>query len=185
MGGGPPAADVLTGQPPPVAGPGACVVSLGSRPWADVWLDGRRVGFTPLTDLAVPCGPHDIVFTSTHLGLERRISINVHPGEKVTRIVELEASAPTAGLGAPGLGGRGGEAAVGVDCHLSLGSRPWAEVWIDGTRVGITPLVDLVVACGKHDLLFLSREANVEHRESVIVRPGQTLKKVVTLVEGD
>lgn len=140
------------------------------------------MGFTPLSDLAVTCGPHDIVFTSSALGVERRISITARPGEQVKRIVDLE-GAP---MGVPGLASEGtGGAGASVGCRLSLGSRPWSEVWVDGKRAGITPLVSMTVACGKHDLLFLSREANVEHRESVLVRSGQPLKRVVTLVEGD
>jgi hypothetical protein len=180
----PPAGEVAIAPTAPPQPGATCLVSLGSRPWADVWLDGRRVGFTPLSDLAVTCGPHDIVFTSTRLGVERRISITARPGEKVKRIVDLEAL-PL--LAAPGLGAdaAGGAAGTGAGCRLSLGSRPWSEVWVDGKRAGITPLMSLPVACGKHDLLFLSREANVEHRETVVLRNGQTLKRVVTLVEGD
>ncbi|HEX2550238.1 MAG TPA: hypothetical protein VHK64_01480 [Nocardioidaceae bacterium] len=141
------------------------------------------MGFTPLTNLAVPCGPHDVVFTSTALGVERRIAITLRPGEQLKRIVDLEA----APMGLPGLPseGAGGAAGTMVGCRLSLGSRPWSEVWVDGKRIGITPLLAVPVTCGKHDLLFLSRDANVEHRESVVVRNGQLLKRTVVLVEGD
>jgi hypothetical protein len=68
---------------------------------------------------------------------------------------------------------------------LSLGSRPWSEVWIDGRRAGVTPLADLALACGRHDVRFLSRAANVERREAITLQEGQPLKKVITLVEGD
>jgi hypothetical protein len=149
-----------------------------------VWFDGRRLGFTPLTDLAVPCGQHDILFTSPALGVERRISITLRPGEPLKRIVDLEA----APLAAPGQGrseGAGGIAGATLGCRLSLGSRPWSEVWVDGKRAGITPLTAVPVVCGKHDLLFLSRDANVEHRESIEVLNGQLLKRTVVLVEGD
>ena len=66
-------------------------------------------------------------------------------------------------------------------CRVTLGSRPWSEIWIDGHRAGTTPLVDYPIACGTHDVLFLSREANVQHRESLTIQ--STLKKVITLVE--
>jgi hypothetical protein len=64
---------------------------------------------------------------------------------------------------------------------LTLGSKPWSEVWIDGNRAGTTPLVDYPVTCGTHDVLFLSRETNVQHRESLTVQ--STLKRVITLVD--
>ena len=37
-------------------------VNLNASPWAEVWLDGRRIGETPIGNLAVPIGPHEIVF---------------------------------------------------------------------------------------------------------------------------
>jgi hypothetical protein len=138
-----------------------------------------------LNDLPISCGTHDVAFTSTELGVERRISLTVHPGETVKRVVDLETPAPPLAAGEPPPPAPVAGRAARPECHLSLGSRPWAEVWIDGRRVGVTPLVSLPVRCGKHDLLFLSREANVERRETIVVPEGQSVKKVVTLVEGE
>jgi serine/threonine-protein kinase len=163
---------------PTVAEAAACAVSLGSIPWSDVWVDGQRAGFTPLTNFGVSCGAHEILFKSVERGLERRINLNVRPGEKVKRIVDLVEAKATIAPPAP-------SPATARACRLSLGSRPWSEVWIDGRRVGITPMVDLAVACGTHDVLFLSREANVQRRETISVAAGQPVKKVVTLLDGE
>lgn len=177
----PPAAPAPAGPATPgeeatsLAPSGRCAVTLGSKPWADVWIDGRRAGFSPMNDLPISCGTHEIVFTSRELGVERRISLTLRPGETVKRVVDLEAPAP----------GEAGARNARSECRLSLGSRPWAEVWIDGRRAGVTPLVSLPVRCGKHELLFFSRETNVEHRETIVVPEGQSVKKVVTLVEGE
>ena len=168
------------GTAPPGAAPakeGAgqpCTLSLGSIPWSDVQVDGQRAGFTPLTDLPIACGTHEILFTSPERALERRIIVNLRPGEKLKRIVELGGPKTPAGT-------LGAAAAARPACRVTLGSRPWSEVWIDGHRAGTTPLVDYPIACGTHDVLFLSREANVQHRESLNVQ--STLKKVITLVE--
>ncbi len=169
--------ELALGEAPP-----PCAISLGSVPWSDVWVDGRRAGLTPLTNFTVACGTHEILFTSVERGLARRISLSVRPGETARRIVEL-AAAPTATEGAGGVGP--GSAPEPGGCRLSLGSRPWSEVWIDGRRAGVTPLADLALACGRHDVRFLSRAANVERREAITLQEGQPLKKVVTLVEGD
>ena len=175
------AANAGPGAAPPAAAPakegagGPCTVSLGSIPWSDVQVDGQRAGFTPLTDYPVSCGTHEIVVTSADRGLERRISLSVRAGEKVKRIVELAApkaaAAEAASATAPARPG----------CRVTLGSKPWSEIWIDGSRAGTTPLVDYPVACGTHDVLFLSRESNVQHRESLTVQ--STLKRIITLVE--
>ena len=154
-----------------------CTLSLGSIPWSDVQVDGQRAGFTPLTDYPVSCGTHEILFTSAERGLQRRISLSVRPGEKLKRIVDL------GGPKAVGAGAASGGPAPRPACRLTLGSKPWSEVWIDGNRAGTTPLVDYPVSCGTHDVLFLSRDSNVQHRESLTVQ--STLKRVITLVESN
>jgi hypothetical protein len=46
-------------------------VNLNALPWAEVWVDGEKVGDTPLGNLAVPIGPHEIVFRHPQLGEQR------------------------------------------------------------------------------------------------------------------
>jgi hypothetical protein len=57
-------------------------VAVNAIPWADVWIDGARVGTTPLGSLAVPIGPHEVVFRHPDLG-ERRYAISVTLGSTV------------------------------------------------------------------------------------------------------
>jgi hypothetical protein len=51
-------------------------VSVNAQPWAEVLIDNRPVGETPLANLNVPLGEHDIVFRHPELG-ERRQRITV------------------------------------------------------------------------------------------------------------
>jgi len=51
-------------------------VSVNALPWAEVWVDGERVGETPIGNLALPIGPHEIVFRHPQLG-ERRHAVTV------------------------------------------------------------------------------------------------------------
>jgi hypothetical protein len=51
-------------------------LSVNAVPWADVFLDGVAVGTTPLGDLTVPIGPHELVFRHPQFG-ERRQSVVV------------------------------------------------------------------------------------------------------------
>ena len=37
-------------------------VSINALPWADVWVDGKPVGQTPIANLSLPIGPHEILF---------------------------------------------------------------------------------------------------------------------------
>ena len=53
-----------------------CVVNLQALPWAEVWIDGQRIGDTPIGNLSVPVGPHEVVFRHPQYG-EKRHAISV------------------------------------------------------------------------------------------------------------
>ena len=46
-------------------------LNINAQPWAAVWLDGNSIGETPLGNLSVVPGEHEIVFRHPELG-ERR-----------------------------------------------------------------------------------------------------------------
>jgi hypothetical protein len=46
-------------------------VSLNAEPWAEVSIDGEKVGDTPIGNLSLPIGPHEIVFRHPELGEQR------------------------------------------------------------------------------------------------------------------
>jgi serine/threonine protein kinase len=52
------------------------VVNLNASPWAEVFIDGQRVGETPIGNLSVSIGPHEVVFRNPQLG-EKRHAISV------------------------------------------------------------------------------------------------------------
>jgi hypothetical protein len=56
--------------------PPKAMLSANARPWADVLVDGTSVGQTPIANLAVPIGTHQVVFRHPQLG-ERRESVVV------------------------------------------------------------------------------------------------------------
>lgn len=66
------------------------LVAVNASPWAEVWLDGARVGETPIGNLPVPIGPHDVLLRHPELGEQRRqvvvsaagvsrLSVDLHP----------------------------------------------------------------------------------------------------------
>jgi hypothetical protein len=79
------------------------------------------------------------------------------------------------------LGSGGGE-----QCVASIGSKPWAEVAIDGKPTGkSTPLMDFSLACGKHRITFTNSDLMIERNEIIILKPGQRFKKIFPLVDMD
>ena len=48
------------------------LLSINALPWAEVWIDGRPAGTTPLGNLRTPLGTHEIRFRHPELGEETR-----------------------------------------------------------------------------------------------------------------
>jgi hypothetical protein len=63
-------------------------LSLNATPWAEVWLDGQRLGETPLGNLSVPIGSHDLVLRHPELG-ERHQVVVVTARQPVRLSVDL------------------------------------------------------------------------------------------------
>ena len=62
---------------------------LVATPWADVVVDGRAIGQTPLARIAVPEGTHSILFIHPELGQSER-DVTVVPGQTTLVKVELQ-----------------------------------------------------------------------------------------------
>jgi hypothetical protein len=48
------------------------VANLNATPWAEVWIDGRKVGETPLGHIQLTIGPHEVQFRHPELGEQTR-----------------------------------------------------------------------------------------------------------------
>jgi hypothetical protein len=59
-------------------------ISVNAMPWADVLVDGNPAGQTPLANLSLPIGEHQITFRHPQLGEQRQTA--VVKSEGVTRI---------------------------------------------------------------------------------------------------
>jgi serine/threonine protein kinase len=65
------------------------VVNLNATPWAEVFVDGQRVGETPIGNLSVPIGPHEVVFRHPQFG-EKRHAISVTLNGPVRLSVDMK-----------------------------------------------------------------------------------------------
>jgi hypothetical protein len=66
------------------------VLSMNAMPWAEVWLDGEKIGETPIGNLQVRVGTHDVVFRNPDLG-ERHVTTVVNTKEPTRVSVDLRA----------------------------------------------------------------------------------------------
>jgi hypothetical protein len=63
-------------------------MAINAIPWAEVLVDNKRVGETPLSNITVPIGAHEVLFRHPELG-ERRMSVTVSVGEPLKVGVDL------------------------------------------------------------------------------------------------
>jgi len=55
-------------------------LQINCRPWADVSLDGKPIGTTPINKLRAAVGPHKVVLTNGEAGYSEEFAIKVVPG---------------------------------------------------------------------------------------------------------
>jgi hypothetical protein len=51
-------------------------LSVNALPWADVFIDGKHAGQTPLGNVSLPIGTHEVIFRHPDLG-ERKETVTV------------------------------------------------------------------------------------------------------------
>jgi hypothetical protein len=60
-------------------------IAVNAVPWAEVWIDGTRVGETPIGNYSLPIGPHEILFKHPELGeLRHAATVTVNTPARVS-----------------------------------------------------------------------------------------------------
>jgi hypothetical protein len=117
---------------------------------------GKIIGTTESERVMLPAGDHDIDFSNDALGFQTERRLKVTAGKSTAAHIEVP------------------------NGTISLNATPWAEVFIDGQRVGETPIGNLSKPIGRHDVLFRHPEFG-ERRETIVVTVGQTARLGVDL----
>jgi hypothetical protein len=117
---------------------------------------GKIIGTTESERVMLPAGDHEIDFSNDALGFQTQRRLKVSAGKSTAAQIEVP------------------------NGTISLNATPWAEVFIDGQRVGETPIGNLSKPIGRHDVLFRHPEFG-ERRETIVVTVGQTARLGVDL----
>jgi hypothetical protein len=64
------------------------IVHVNASPWAEVWIDGKLSGETPMANLQLPIGDHEFVFRHPRLG-DKTVVAAVKPDEVARVTVDL------------------------------------------------------------------------------------------------
>jgi hypothetical protein len=91
--------------------------------------DGKNIGSTEQSRLILPPGKHQLTLTNKELGYTATQDVEIEPGEVKT--VSVDPKGP-----------------------VNLNAAPWAEVWLDGQKLGDTPLASTLVPLGIREFVF-------------------------------
>ena len=78
---------ITLSKPGQTAASGTGFVTINAKPWADVYLRGKKLGTTPIRKVKVPAGKQ--TFTLKQLGTKKRVTVTIKKGETVSRLVDM------------------------------------------------------------------------------------------------
>lgn len=157
----------LTGEASGRTGVGDIVIS--SHPsGATVTVDGRAYGVTPLV-ATIDAGAHHVEIAGG-AAVPARFDLSVPAGQRITRHVALELSAPAATTATPAAASA--PVATGT-LHVDASGAP-ARVAIDGVDAGDAPLTRQGLGVGTHEVSVRYTHGGVAMHRTVTLTAGTT-----------
>ncbi|HEX5068717.1 MAG TPA: PEGA domain-containing protein [Vicinamibacterales bacterium] len=138
-----PAPPAAVSKPVPAAGPHVGGLTVTSAVELQVFKDGVRIGSTA-APLAVSDGRYALDFVNDALGFRVSLPVAITSG----RMNTLKVPVPNG--------------------RVSINAVPWAQVTIDGTDRGQTPIANLPLPIGSHEVVFTHPQYG-ERRQRVVV----------------
>jgi hypothetical protein len=92
--------------------------------------DGRVVGTSEIERIMLAPGNHELDFIAAQFGFRQSSEVRI-----------------SAGRGAP-------VSLTIPRVAMNINALPWAEVFVDGTRIGDTPLANVMQTIGEHEIVF-------------------------------
>jgi hypothetical protein len=105
-------------------------VQINSPVSVELYEHGELLGSNQTDRVVIPAGRHEIDVVNETLGYRETQTIQVSAGKAAIMTVDLPKAT------------------------VALNAIPWAEVWIDGEKVGDTPLGNLSLVIGPHQIVF-------------------------------
>jgi hypothetical protein len=117
-----------------------------------VFENDNLLGSSRSDRIMVSAGRHELQLVNEALGYRVSRVIQVSPG----RVSSISVDVPKG--------------------TLALNALPWAEVWIDGEKIGETPIGNLPLTIGPHNVLFRHPDLGEQHHTVMV-----TLKDVARI----
>jgi serine/threonine-protein kinase len=120
--------------------------------------NGKVIGTTGMDSLMLPAGSHELEVQSAPFSFSQTMTVKVPAGKTVTMPVTLPKNS------------------------LSINALPWADVTLDGQPVGQTPLGNLSVTIGNHEVVWRHPQLG-ERRQTVKVTAGAPVRAGMDLTK--
>jgi hypothetical protein len=114
----------------------------------DIAEDGRSLGTTEQNRIMLPPGRHKLTFSHKDLGYSGTQTVDIEPGGVRSVTIDPRGTA-------------------------NLNATPWAEIWLDGKKLGDTPLASAPVPLGTHEFVFKHPQLG-ERRVTATIRANET-----------
>lgn len=129
-------------------------VTIGAPVELQVLESGTLIGTTAAPRLMLPVGRHDLVLSNATLGFEGPLRVDVASGKTASATVTLP------------------------NGSVSINALPWASVTLDGRDLGTTPVANVEVPLGTHDVVLRHPQFG-ERRQSILVTAKSPVRLVV------
>lgn len=139
----------LLGPPAPQAAPGWVVLDANIE--LQVFEGKQLIGTSKNTRLELSAGSHLLTIVNDVFEIRQTIPIVVASNRTVERPIELPFGT------------------------ISLSALPWAEASIDGVPVGMTPLANLTLPIGVHEIVWTNPDLG-ERRQRVVAKAKTPLR---------
>ena len=138
------------------AGAAAGWLAITSPVELQVRENGTLIGTTGVARLMLPAGRHDLELSNPTLGFTTTIAVDIQPGKTATSPVVLP------------------------NGSLSINALPWANVFLDGRALGTTPIANLDVSLGTHEVIWRHPQFG-ERKQTVIVTAKAPVRLMMDL----
>lgn len=150
------ASSVLAPVSTVAAGPISGWLSVKAPVSIEIHENGQLIGTTDSDRLMMAAGRHQIELVNDTLGYKSDRTIQIPPGKVLPLSIDLP---------------------QGV---VNLNALPWAEVFVDGKSVGETPIGNLPLTIGPHEIVFRNPQFG-EKREAVSVTLNAPVRLSVSM----
>jgi hypothetical protein len=131
-------------------------IRLSSPIELEVFEGDKRLGSSAIGIVTAPAGRRELDLVNSALGFRSRQVVDIRGGQ----VISLVVSPPNG--------------------RININAVPWAEVLIDGKSVGETPIGNLSIPLGEHEIIFRHPQLG-EQRRTAIVRSDAVTRVSATL----